>query len=412
MKTDAIVIGVELDGLVAATRLKEHGHSVRIFSSGAGSLHYAPDGFHLLGYSPFEEEEMVKSPFDHFSKLGSAHPYQKLGAAKVKEAINWYEDRVSLIHQPIKIETYNQKVISPTGQFIPACGEIQNLATLENLNGKRIVLVYFNGHRDFPVDLIATALKKAGFQIEVKEFKAPSAVLENAAIACAFDDLPEPIAYFSLLKNELPELTDAVVFPAVVGMKKSMELRHLAEQTLGIPCMELSTLPPSVPGMRHERALINNLRNSLVHIHTGATIKSPLTSSNKRIVLVDDVGRSYESDLVVISNGGVLMGGVDVDSFGQIKEPIFGLSTYQSHPLNADSVLQSLDALHCAGIETDEFLRPKKDEFDVVENLFVTGRSLPSWNPAAEGSNEGVCVSTGWAAAEHAHTYLEEILHV
>lgn len=412
MKTDAIVIGTELDGLIAATRLNELGHSVRIFSSGAGSLHYAPDGFHLLGYLPFGKVDIVKSPFDHFSQLDSEHPYQKLGAAKVKDAIRWYEDRVSLIHQPIKIEAHNQKVLSPAGQFIPACGVNKNLATLANLKGKRIALVCFNGHRDFPVDLIATTLKKTGFQIEVKEFKAPSEALENTAIACAFDNLPEPTAYFSLLKEELPEFTDAIVFPAVVGINKSMELLHLAEQILGVPCMELSTLPPSVPGMRHEQALINNLKNSLVHIHTSATIKSHLTSSNQRIVLDDDMGRSYESDLVVVSNGGVLMGGVEVDSYGQINEPIFGLSTYQSHPLYAYTVLQSLDALHSAGIETDKFLRPGNNEFDVLENLFVTGRSLPCWNPSVESSNEGVCISTGWAAAEHAHTYLEALHNV
>lgn len=270
----------------------------------------------------------------------------------------------------------------------------------------------FQGHRDFPVDLIATTLKKAGFQIEIKEFKAPSEGLENTAIACAFDNLPEPTAYFSILKEELPEFTDALVFPAVVGMNKFKELLHLAEQILGVPCMELSTLPPSVPGMRLERALINNLKSSLAHIHTSATIMSHLISSNKKIVLEDDMGRSYESDLVVVSNGGVLMGGVEVDSFGQINEPIFGLSTYQSHPLNADTALQSLDALHNAGIETDEFLRPKNNKFDVLENIFVTGRSLSCWNPAAEGSNEGVCISTGWAAAEHAHTYLEAIHNV
>ena len=46
MKTDAIVLGAELDAWVAALRLRELGHSVKLLTSGAGSLHYASGGVH------------------------------------------------------------------------------------------------------------------------------------------------------------------------------------------------------------------------------------------------------------------------------------------------------------------------------------------------------------------------------
>ena len=412
MKTDAIIIGAEFDGLIAATKLREHGYSVRVFANGAGSMHYSPDGFHLLGYLPSEETEMIASPFDKFSRLDSTHPYQKVGPERVKEAISWYCDLIGLIHQPIKLNAQNQKLISTAGQFIPACGDTGNLATFENLHDKKVALVCFKGHRDFPADMICAALNKSGFQVQITEFMAPGTMFENVAIANAFDTLSEPISYFSTLKKKLPKFTQAVVFPAVLGMKKNKQLLRIAEQTLAVPCMELPTLPLSVPGMRLEQALMDNLKKLQVHIHTGATLKQHSLCSNREIVLEDGMGRLYESDLVIISNGGVLMGGVDVNSYGQIEESIFGLTTYQSHPLKMDAVMESLNALHYAGIQTDECLRPRKDDVDIIKNIFVTGRSLSHWNPSLESSNEGVCISTGWAAAENAHKYLRMICDV
>ena len=102
------------------------------------------------------------------------------------------------------------------------------------------------------------------------------------------------------------------------------------------------------------------------------------------------------------------MGGLDVDSHGVIHEASLGLETYQSEPLNAISVDQSLHALHTTGVETDKALRPKRNGSDTIQNVFVTGRTLAHWNPAAESSSEGVSIATGWAAAENAHQYLEE----
>jgi anaerobic glycerol-3-phosphate dehydrogenase len=100
------------------------------------------------------------------------------------------------------------------------------------------------------------------------------------------------------------------------------------------------------------------------------------------------------------------MGGLDVDSHGAVHETALGLAVHQSEPLAAESVDRSLDALHVAGVETDSDLRPVTRGATVYDNVFVTGRTLAHWNPVAEGSAEGVSITTGWAAAEAAHAYL------
>lgn len=412
MKTDAIVIGAELDGLLAAARLCELGYSVRMFSNGAGSLHYSPDGLHVLGYLPSDESEMITMPLNSITELDMDHPYQKLGVEKVSNALDWYIELVSSIHYPIELYPQNKKVVSPAGQFVPACGISRGQSTLENLNGKNIVLVGFEGHRDFPCDLISVELQKQGFQITIIETSAPGLVLENAAIASAFDTLGDPAVFFSALKKQLPLHTDLAVFPAIMGMTGYNKVLSAAEQALEIPCLELPTLPPSVPGMRLEHCFRNHLKKSRVQIHTGAALEEHTLESGGVIVLRDSMGHQYKADVVIISNGGVLMGGVEIDSYGQTREKIFGLTTYQSTSLKAETVADFLNALHHAGVETDDRLRPRKNNTGVLPNMFVTGRSLSHWNSAVESSNEGVCISTGWAAAEYACNYLEEMKNV
>ena len=90
MKIDAIVVGVELDGQVAALRLLERGHSVRIFARGAGSLHYAPGGVHLLGFGPGGEGDPIDAPLEGMAALDDRHPYRLVGESGVRQALDWF----------------------------------------------------------------------------------------------------------------------------------------------------------------------------------------------------------------------------------------------------------------------------------------------------------------------------------
>jgi anaerobic glycerol-3-phosphate dehydrogenase len=118
------------------------------------------------------------------------------------------------------------------------------------------------------------------------------------------------------------------------------------------------------------------------------------------------MGRTHDASAIIVSTGGILMGGLDVDSRGAVRETVLGLDVHQSEPLNALSVDQSLSALHLTGVVTDGDLRPASNGSTAYENVFVTGRTLANWNPAEESSAEGVSIATGWVAAEAAHAYL------
>lgn len=409
MKTDAIVIGSELDGLVAATRLREHGYSIRMFSNGAGSLHYAPDGIHVLGYSPRGHEEIVVEPLATISQLNQRHPYRRIGVGQLRKALDWFIKITEEIHQTVTINGRNELAVSPAGLSVPVYGTSKHQATVKKLSGKPVAIVRFQEYRDFPIELIAVELGKTGAEVNIVDVEAPGGIVENAALAKAFDALEETDPYFATLKGSVPAHTEVILFPAVMGLSGFRETLTSAQRVLGVACLEVPTLPPSVPGMRLERAFSHHLQSMSTALHTGAGINCSSLDDEGRIVVCDDMGRRFEASVLIVSSGGVLMGGLDVDSYGVIHETSFGFQTFQSEPLQASTVDQSLHALHIAGVETDNALRPQSSGSGICHNVFVTGRTLAHWNPAAECSAEGVSVATGWVAAENAHGYLQAL---
>ena len=217
-----------------------------------------------------------------------------------------------------------------------------------------------------------------------------------------------PGRYFEYLRKEIPEQAQAVLFPAVMGLKNFQSVLSTAERAIGLPCFEIPTLPLSVPGMRLERGFRDRLKEAGVVLQTSVYPATCSIGADDQITVTDCSGRNHQATVVVLSSGGVLMGGLDVDSRGMVHETAFGLDVYQTAPLTAAGANEVLDALHHAGVETDCALRPKMNKNDYFKNLFVTGRTLAHWNPATEGSADGVCIATGWAAAENALNYLEE----
>ncbi|MFV2035673.1 MAG: FAD-binding protein [Halocynthiibacter sp.] len=272
-----------------------------------------------------------------------------------------------------------------------------------------MAIVRFGKYRDFPTELMAIELGNTGAEVNIVDVEAPGGIVENTALAKAFDALEETDSYFATLKGSLPAHTEVVLFPAVMGLSGYSLILAAAERALGVHCLEAPTLPPSVPGMRLERALSRHLRSRGMALHTGAGINISSFDEKDRVVVWDDMGRRFEASVLIVSNGGVLMGGLDVDSYGLIHETSCGFQTFHSEPLRAATIDWCLNALHAAGVETDHELRPRRNGSGICHNVFVTGRTLAHWNSAVECSAEGVCIATGWAAAENAHRVLDAL---
>lgn len=406
MKTDAIVVGAELDGQVAALRLLERGHSVRIFARGAGSLHYAPGGVHLLGFGPEGEGDPIDAPLEGMAALNDRHPYRLVGESGVRQALDWFFTTSQELGQRFTRNGRNTITLTPIGLGLPTYAPLSHQASREALSGAKVAVVRFRGHRDFPAGLIVAELRKLGVSVTPVELDPPEGQCETVALARAFDRLPDPSEFFHTVTGHLAPGTELVLFPALLGLEGHARIMDAAA-TFDFVCLEVPTLPPSVPGVRLAHTLERQLRRGGAMIHNGARVTGDRNPDGRVTLVRDERGRPFEASVFMLASGGVLMGGLEVDSYGRIEESVFGLDVAQTGPLEVDQVDQTLDALHRTGVETDERFRPRLEGCSVHDNLFVTGGTLAHWNPMQEGSAEGVSIITGWAAAEAAHAYLE-----
>ena len=408
MKTDAVVLGAELDALVAALRLRELGHSVRLLSTGSGSLHYASGGVHVLGYTSPTDSESVRSPLTQVEELNERHPYRLVGRETIARSLNWFFETATTLQIDFRHNGDNMIGIAPSGSALPVYGPTATQATRELTDAKQVTVVRFRGHRDFPADLVAGSLTERGCAATVVEVTGPASRTDSVTLARALDDPMMRDSYFAGLRAQLPNDSDIVVFPAVLGLRHHRAVVASAQHRLGVPCLELPTLPPGVPGMRLHQAFETRLAHEGVSLHIGAGFGGAQTTDGRCDGVADGNGRIHQGSVFVVATGGVLMGGLQVEASGQIRESALGLEVVQTQPLAKDSVDQSLDALHRTGIETDVTLRACRNGAPTFDNVFVAGRSLAHWNPAAELSSEGVSIATGWQAAQSAHHYLRD----
>ncbi len=407
MRTDALILGSELSGLVAAQRLLDRGRSVRLLASGGGALHYGPGGLHLLGYVSNAGEVVVEDPYQAMGALDRRHPLQRLGETRVRAAMTGFLQLSRELGLSFRSTGRNSLTVSLAGRPMPAFAVGAYQATFEDLAGGTVAVFCFAGHKDFPAGVMVSELRRRQIEAHLLRLEDPCDGPSSLRLAKFFDSLGNSVEYFQSIVERLPERCACVLFPAVLGLDHHDEVMAAAELALGVPCREVPTLPPSIPGLRLNQRLTRRLQSTGALLHLGARAVSVPASNGRCEAVTDESGRRFEAEIFVVATGGVLMGGLEVDSWGKISEPFLGLEVVRNRLLEAQGPEACLDSLHEAGVETDDRLRPVARDGLVYENVFVTGRTLAHWNPAKESSDEGVSIATGWAAAEEACHYME-----
>lgn len=404
MNYDVVVIGTELDGWVAAARLLELGRSVCIAAPGEGSLHYAPGGLHVLGHL---QGQPVTEPYAGISALHDHHPYRLAGADRMHAALSWFDN------SPLGAGfTYrggqrcNSLAVTSAGLQLPVLSSCDHQAGVEQVQGNVMTVLNFSGHRDFPSGLLAAEFIRNGERVTAIAVDPPGARTDSVTIANAFDTMDDPGAWFGDLSAVLPGDTDVLLVPAILGSKRHRDVIAAATRALDCTVLEVPTLPPCLPGIRLRNACERYIHEQAGTLRRGFRVAGMDADQDRVRSVTGSTGQTIDVSAVILATGGVLMGGLEVDSHGKITEPAMGLDACQTQPLSKVGAEQAVDALHRAGIETDEDFRPRHSGSRPWQNLHVTGRNLAHWNPGAEISAEGVAIVSGWLAAEAAHREL------
>jgi glycerol-3-phosphate dehydrogenase subunit B len=405
MTHDTVVIGAGLAGLTAALRLADDGRRVLVVARGVGATHLAPATIDVLGFAG----EWVKRPaqsLQGFVESHPGHPYGHLSEESIGASMEWLKSRLPALGYQGGLE---ENVLLPTAVGVPKPSAVvpETMAGGDLRAGGRFAFVGL-GLKDFYPAYLADNLR--GVQavsargIELSPPRGSDS--SSLGLARRFDESTFRDAVVRELVGRV-EPDERVGFPAVLGLRRAREVWRELEARLERPVFEVATLPPSVSGIRLFEAMTGALRQAGGRILIGQTVVAAETGNGRvEAVVAQDAARptTHRAHSFVLASGGLAAGGIQVDSYGKIREAVFdlalaGLPTANGRPPFLPTYLEE-QPLDRVGVPTDDRLRPTDvDGGPRYENLYAAGATLAGAVSWQEASGNGLSLATGYAAA-------------
>jgi glycerol-3-phosphate dehydrogenase subunit B len=409
---DTVVIGAGLAGLTAALRLADAGQRVTVLAKGVGATHLAPPTIDILGYANGPVDNPAQA-LPEFAAANPQHPYRQLSSELLRASLDWFKTRLADHGYRGGLDE-NFFVPTAVGAVKPTALLPETMTAGDLRAGGRFVFVGLRGLKDFfpsyLADNVAGAPGPGGAPVttRVVELAPPLGAardVSSVGFARRFErpDFREAVLT-ELGRNLVPG--EIVGFPAVLGIGGAREVWRELETRLGHAVFEVPTLPPSVPGIRVYETMTSALRSQGARLVIGSTVAGA-EAGNGRLggVVAHTAGRplTYRARSFVLATGGFASAGLELDSSGSVREPVFDLPVAglpgQNEPLFGPGYFDE-HALSRAGVPVDESRRPVDAEgAPVYENLHAAGATLAGAVPWREGSGNGLSLASGYAAA-------------
>jgi glycerol-3-phosphate dehydrogenase subunit B len=408
MTSDAVVIGAGLAGLTAGLRLAEEGLKVTVLATGVGSLHLGGSTIDVLGYDGGPVESPARSLKD-FVLSHPGHPYERVTPPTVAEAVEWLKTRMKWCEYVGSTEE-NMLLPSAAGAARPTAVAPETMAAGDLRRGAHVAIASFTVLKDLFPALVAANLERApvdgdvaarGVLLDID--MGGEADVGALALARAFEVSEWRRDTVKALAATL-EPDEDVGLPAVLGLRRAREVWSDLEESLGRRVFEIPTLPPSVPGIRAHDDLARSLKDAGGRIVMKASVTG-FESDAERVTRVfadlDYRRATYDASWFVLATGGVMTGGIQMDSHRRIRETVFDLPV-GGLPQGGHGFLPDYFADHpldTAGIGVDRSMRPLRDGDVAYANLRAAGAIVSGAAPWKEKSGNGISVATGYRAA-------------
>lgn len=403
-----VVIGAGLAGLVAANRLADSGVEVVLLHKGLGGLQLGQGTIDVFGYSPLR----VANPIKAVSSVVATHPYAATGAQAVLTGLNYLKRLLPdlLVGDP----EVNYQLPTAVGAIRPTCLAQPSMIAGQVVDGAKLVIVGIRQLKDFHPQLVAENLSRTplpdGGHLHARHVwvdiaaRDPEVDSSGLTYARAFDDPAFRARFAKALVDQLRD-DEIVGLPAVLGLADAGAWRDLAGK-IGHLVFEIPLPPPSVPGMRLTAALTAKAQASGVRIVPGVrTVGHSASAGRVNSVQIATVpaAREFTAGAFVLATGGFESGGLELDSFGKVRETLFDLPLAG---LDVPALLHgdywgAEQPLFKVGVAVNPAMQVlDADGAAVFANLYAAGGIIAGASGWAEKSGDGIALASAIAAAD------------
>ncbi len=425
-KSDLVVVGMGIAGMMAAYAAAQNGKNVTLLATGLGAISIASGCIDVLGYIKNGEDlHIVDNPLEAFAKLPDMHPYNIIGRKSVENALNAVQKLCMAQDMALHCNKGKNTLVptiigtlKPT-YFYPAASDSAPLFA-----AKRVLVASVDAIRDCHPKLIVQQLKKYA---ALKDVHFDTALLAShfgkthravsALDVARYVDSPEGFAWIKSALTPLVQDYDAILIPPILGTILNTHTHSpwtKLQEALSCSLVEMISLPPGVGGYRLSTAFMQALRalqnKGRIRIIENATVcQAEVENGHCKALMVsaEGVTHRYEASNFILATGGILGGGIQTKP-SKAYETIFGLEIEM--PLKpedwaADTAFGS-HAFTKMGVAVNNNLQAVDLQGKaLMDNVFFVGRTLGMYDFAAEKNGNGVALATAWHAAQ----YLESI---
>lgn len=420
---EVLVIGGGMAGAIAALAAREAGASVTLVRRALGATALSSGAIDVAAdpFAPGGDLLAHRIAFDQaareIARRRPRHPYAVL-SGQLEHLPRALELAVSRLAGLLESPRRNNLLLPTVLGTVKPTALAQRTQAGANLTDlpEKVAVVGFRLDPHFDPRLVADGLTRAaravGRRTELVPIVLPFFKRVEDAMRTPYEladvlEGPSRVEELAeLLKFKLPEGTGMVLLPPIFGRRSSDLLSRLGEGLGGIPCFEVLSGTPSVPGLRLQDALDEALRKVEVE-----RLDAEVTRSADGVLEI--CGEAVRPKAMVLATGKYIGGGIRKDE--AFKEPVFGLPVFAGgRELSSEFIGDVLgerivgeQTAFRAGVRIDEGLRPLgSNGKPAVAGLFAAGSVITGFDAAADKTGLGVAIFTGFlagqAAAAHA----------
>ena len=411
---DVAIIGAGMAGMAAALYAANRGLNTVVMGVTNGATTFASGLLDLLGVYPVEQKKKRSDPWTGIAELikeQPSHPYALVSQDSIKQAFSELIESLQLEGLEYCGDSEkNLEVVTSLGTSKPSYRIPRSMmAGVQALREKHPCLfVDFHGMKEYSARQIISVLSKKwpnlrSARIDFSDSQT-AGELYNTTMADALESeaIRDTIAE---TVRKIKRADEVVGFPAVLGLRGAKTVFEDLQSRVGSRIFEISTLPPSVPGLRLKEALESRLLKTGVRsLPFFYVSKARETGDGGFELSTEGAQRNsvVRSRCVILATGRFLGKGLLAER-QVIREPVFNLPVHQPEGRKNWHREHFFDLrgheVNRSGVMVDHLFRPVREkETPVFQTLFAAGSLLAHQDWVRTKSGAGLAIATAYQA--------------